>query len=334
LDVRHLTRHCPRPAPGRNAFLFLEGARAQAGRGEGSVSVVVAKARPRPREFEVTVARVRRETADTVTLDLDFGAERPDYRAGQFINVDPHQFRALGHTAAFLQEKKGRKELARSYSLASAPHEPFVSITVKDEEYLPGVSLYPPLLSPYLVHAPLTGSRLKVLGFMGHYVLPDDVDARTGHLVHIIAGSGAVPNFGLIKDALHRGVRARHTLLCSNKTWADTLYREELEALERAHPDRLRLVHTLTRETDESRYGPTVHKGRVSEALLQRLLQEPLSERDTCLVYVCGPAITPWDRRQALETRTPATPRFMETVLGHLHALGVDDQRIKREAYG
>ena len=40
------------------------------------------------------------------------------------------------------------------------------------------------------------------------------------------------------------------------------------------------------------------------------------------------------DRRKALETRTPATPRFMETVLGHLHALGISDKRIKRETYG
>ncbi|RKI25556.1 oxidoreductase, partial [Corallococcus sp. AB004] len=43
---------------------------------------------------------------------------------------------------------------------------------------------------------------------------------------------------------------------------------------------------------------------------------------------------TPWDRRKALETRTPATPRFMEAVLGHLHELGIPDKRIKREAYG
>jgi len=294
------------------------------------LSAVATNARNRPLEYEVTVAGVRRETADTVTLSLDFGPERPAYRAGQFINLDPHQFRALSHTAAWLQEKKGRKETARSYSLASAPHEPLVAITVKDEEYLSGVTLYPPLLSPYLVHAPLTGSRLRVLGFMGHYVLPDDVEERTDHIVHLIAGSGAVPNFGLIKDALHRGLRPRHTLLCSNKTWADTLFREELEALERAHPERLRVLHTLTRETDESRYGALVRKGRVGEALLEELIPE----RATCLVYVCGPAITPWDRKKALETRTPATPRFMETVLGHLHTLGVDDKRIKREAFG
>ncbi|OJT27006.1 oxidoreductase [Archangium sp. Cb G35] len=294
------------------------------------MSAAVTTARNRPKEYEVTVSEVRLETHDTATLSLDFGPERPEYKAGQFINLDPHQFPALGRFSAYLQEHKGRKEPARSYSLASAPHEPLVAITVKDEDYIPGFTRYPPLLSPYLVHAPLTGSRMKVLGFMGPYVLPDDVEERTDHLVHIVAGSGAVPNFSIIKDALHRGLKPRHTVICSNKTWGDILYREAFEALERAHPGRLRVVHTLTRETDESRFGATVRKGRVGEALLEELLPD----KATCLVYVCGPAITPWDRRKALETRTPATPRFMEAVLGHLHTLGLEDKRIKRESYG
>jgi ferredoxin-NADP reductase len=294
------------------------------------MSATVTTARNRPREYEVTVADVRMETHDTATLSLDFGPERPEYRAGQFINIDPHQFPALGRLSAYLQEHKARKEPARSYSLASAPHEPLVAITVKDEDYIPGFTRYPPLLSPYLVHAPLTGTRMKVLGFMGPYVLPDDVEERTDHLIHIVAGSGAVPNFAMVKDALHRGLKPRHTVLCSNKTWEDILYREAFEALERAHPDKLRVVHTLTRELDESRYGPGVRKGRIGEALLEELIPD----RDTCLIYVCGPAISPWDRRKALETRTPATPRFMETVLGHLHTLGIEDKRIKRESYG
>lgn len=294
------------------------------------MSASATSARSRPREYEVTVSDVRLETRDTATLWLDFGPERPEYLAGQFLNLDPHQFPALGHFATYLQETKGRREPARSYSLASAPHEPQVAITVKDEEYISGFTRYPPLLSPYLVHAPLKGSRLKVLGFMGPYVLPPDVEERTDHILHVVAGSGAVPNFSILKDALHRGLKPRHTLLASNKTWGDILYREAFEALERAHPDKLRVVHTLTRETDEGRFGPHVRKGRVSEALLE----EFLPERSHALVYVCGPAITPWDRRKALETRTPATPRFMETVLGHLHSLGLEDKRIKRESYG
>ena len=286
--------------------------------------------RKKPVEYEVTVADVRMETHDTATLYLDFGGAPLDYVAGQFINIDPHQFPALARFAAYLRERKGRKEPARSYSMASAPHEPLVAITVKDEEYIPGITLYPPLLSPYLVHGRLTGARMKVHGFMGPYVLPEDVESHTDHVVHVVAGSGAVPNFAMVKDALHRGLKLRHTFLFSNKTWGDVLYREELETLRHQHPEKLKLVHTLTRETDESRFGPQVRKGRVGEALLEELIPD----RDTCLIYVCGPAITPWDRRKALETRTPATPRFMETVLGHLHALGIADKRIKRETYG
>jgi 3-ketosteroid 9alpha-monooxygenase subunit B len=49
---------------------------------------------------------------------------------------------------------------------------------------------------------------------------------------------------------------------------------------------------------------------------------------------VCCPVITPWDRRKALETRTSATPRIMQTALGHLHAMGIPDKHIKREADG
>ncbi|MCY1035118.1 oxidoreductase [Corallococcus sp. BB11-1] len=284
----------------------------------------------KPVEYEATVTAVRMETHDTATLLLDLGPGPLDYKAGQFLNIDPHQFPALAHQCAYLQEQKGRKEPARSYSLASAPHEPHVAITVKDEEFISGVTRYPPLLSPLLVHGRLTGARLKVTGFMGPYVLPDDVADKTDHVLHLVAGSGAVPNFAMLKDALHRGLKLRHTFLASNKTWGDILYREELAALERSAPDRVRVVHTLTRELDETKYGPQVRKGRVNEALLQELLPD----RDTCLVYVCGPAITPWDRRKALETRTPATPRFMEAVLGHLHALDIPDKRIKREAYG
>jgi 3-ketosteroid 9alpha-monooxygenase subunit B len=294
------------------------------------MSASEATPRKKPVEYEPLVAEVKLETHDTATLYLDFGDEPVEYKAGQFLNIDPHQFRALYALTAYLQEQKGRRELFRSYSMSSAPHEPRVAITVKDEEYIPGITKYPPLLAPYLVYGRLTGARIRVTGFMGPYVLPDDVEERTDHIVHVVAGSGAVPNFSIIKDALHRGLKVRHTLLCSNKTWGDMLYRKALDELQAAHPDRLRVVHTLTRETDESRFGPNVRKGRVNQALLEELIPD----RDKCLVYVCGPAITPWERRKALETNTPSTPRFMETVLGHLHSIGIDSKRIKRESYG
>ena len=298
------------------------------------MSGVITTERKKAVEYEATVAEIRMETADTATLLLDVGDARPEYKAGQYLNIDPRQFPALLALTAFLEDKKGRREPLRSYSMASAPHERYVAITVKDEPYVPGESAYPPLLSPYLVHAGLVGKRLRFTGFMGPYILPPDVDERTPEVLHLVAGSGAVPNFALIKDALHRGLKVRHTLLMANKTWGDVLFREELHALERAHPERLRIVHTLTREPEGYGYSERVRQGRISKELVAELLPADPAARENLLVYACGPAINPWDRRKALETRTTATPRFMETVIAHLHELGVSEKRIKRETYG
>jgi ferredoxin-NADP reductase len=134
-----------------------------------------------------------------------------------------------------------------------------------------------------------------------------------------------VPNFSIVKDALFRDLPARHVWVASNKKREDVLYAAQLEAL--AKDGRLRLFNTLTRETADG-----FRAGRIDRALLEEAI--PLSERDTCLVYVCGPGVQVWDRRAALENGTDVTPRFMESVLGHLHALGIPDKRIKREVYG
>ena len=63
-------------------------------------------------------------------------------------------------------------------------------------------------------------------------------------------------------------------------------------------------------------------------------MTELIPDPTTCFAYVCGPAITSWERRKSLETKTNATPRFLETVMAHLHEVGVTSDRIKREAYG
>lgn len=280
--------------------------------------------------FEVSVEDVVMETPDTATLVLgQVDAEIPPYKAGQFLTIDPHQFPQLGTQIAFLEHLKGKKELTRAYSMSSAPDEPKLAITIKVEPYHPGEHLHPPLLSPLLVFGMSKGARMHVHGFTGPYILPPDVEERTGHVVHVVAGSGSVPNFSLVKHSLKAHPKLRHTFVYSNKTYADVIFRETLEGLARIHPDRLKLVNTLTREEDVSAY-PGVRKGRITRELLAELIPDP----QTCFVYVCGPAITSWERRKALETRTNATPRFLETVLAHLHELGITSDRIKREAYG
>ncbi len=122
----------------------------------------------------------------------------------------------------------------------------------------------------------------------------------------------------------------RHTFIYSNKTWQDVIFRETLEQLAAEYPGRLRVVHTLTRETDEYRFGPNVRKGRINEALLRELIPAPAD----CFVYLCGPGISKWDREAARETGTGVQPKFIEMALATLREIGVPDSRIKRESYG
>jgi 3-ketosteroid 9alpha-monooxygenase subunit B len=282
------------------------------------------------RSFDVMVSRVIRETPDTVTLVFFTGNEHLDYRAGQFLTIDPHQFPALSRFTAYLEDCKKRKEPARAYSVASAPHEPFIAITIKEEHYVSGVTPFPPLVSPLLVHQTPVGTRMTVSGFTGAYVLPEDAETQTDHVVHLVAGSGSVPNFSILKEDLRTRHKLRHTLLYSNRTWEDIAFRDELHQLEKDFPERLRVTHLLTRENDPAYFNERVRKGRLTVDLLREHVPEP----STALYFVCGPAITAWERRKALETKIPAEPRFLETTLEHLHHLGVDlKARVKRESW-
>jgi 3-ketosteroid 9alpha-monooxygenase subunit B len=284
----------------------------------------------RIKHIPVVVADVIVETADTVTLYLDAGDDPRDYKAGQYVSIDPHQFAAISGYANYLEDAKGRKEPPRAYSMVSTPEEPYLAITIKEELYERGKMKYPPLLSPFLVHHPLKGARMEVTGYAGAYHLPEHIGDRTDHLVHLCAGSGSVPNVSIIKWALAHEPGVRHTFVYSNKTWDDIIYRDQLIALEAAHPDRLRVFHTLTRESDAFAYTERIIKGRVSTELIARLA----GDLNTCVFYACGPAVTVWDKRAAKAEGREPTPRFMETVHHSLLELGVPRERFKEEAFG
>ncbi|HSC28038.1 MAG TPA: hypothetical protein VLD67_12230, partial [Vicinamibacterales bacterium] len=153
---------------------------------------------------------------------------------------------------------------------------------------------------------------------------------RSRHVLHLCAGSGSVPNLSILKDSLHRHARLRHTFLYSNRTWRDVIFRDELAEIRARHPDRLRVVHSLTREPDPAPHGGDVRSGRIGPDLLQEVLSVELDS----LVYVCGPAVTVRERRQARAEGIVPAPRFIETMLSHLETLGVARERIKVESYG
>lgn len=286
--------------------------------------------RPRIKELEVMVAEVIQETPDTATLILFTGNDRLDYQPGHFLTIKPQQFPALDRFCKYFEDLKGKKEPARAYSLTSAPHEKHLAITVKEEQYLSGITKYPPLLSPLLVFRTGPGTRMVVTGFGGPYVLPPDVEDRTDHLVHICAGSGIVPNYSILKHCLETGMKLRHTLLYGNKTWEDVIFRRQLDELAARYPDQLRVIHTLSREENLTAFTGDIRRGRVCEAQIREIIPDPTAVE----VFTCGPGITKFDRLAAKERGEELRPRFLETSLECLQSIGVPDERIHRESYG
>lgn len=274
--------------------------------------------------FDAVVREVIPEAPDTVTLLLDPG-EPVSYRAGQFLSIDPHRVEATSARARALEERKKHRERPRAYSLASAPHEPLVAITVKKDEE----GVFPTLLSPHLVHDVRPGDALPFTGFSGLYALPDDLppDAQ---IVHLCAGSGIVPNYSILKDVLHRKLPVRQTLLYSNRSWAETIYAQDLAARVMAHPGRLEMVLSLTRDAAvPNGLDVEVSPFRIDEQLVRMRVPE-LSK---AWFFVCGPSVTAHERRAARMKGEAPPVRFLESMKALLLGLGVTKDRLFYEGW-
>ena len=276
------------------------------------------------------VSDVKVEAPDTVTLSLFTGNDKLNYEPGNFLTISPQQFPALERWVDYLQDLKGRKEPARAYSLASSPDEKYIAITVKEERYTSGATPYPPLLSPILALRTPPGTRMVVTGFTGPYKLTDEIRSQNEEIVHICAGSGIVPSFSIIKYDLRVNEKLKHTLVYSNKKHEDIIFDEDFAQLEREFPDRLKVIHTLTREEDPTAFGEGIRKGRISLSLLKEAIGNP----DNKAVFVCGPDHLPWQKKAAKEKNETLPPSFLQSALDYLGELGVQKDKITKESYG
>ena len=284
------------------------------------------------RKMDAVVLDVVRRTPDASTVYFFVGETGP-YKAGQFVTIDPHQFPELGRWIDYLEAMKGKKEGIRAYSMSSAPGEKCVSITVKAEPYRPGHNKYPPLLSPLMASGALKGREVQISGFSGHYYLADDIEQKTDQVLHMIAGSGAVPNYGIIKDVLRnkpeqKGM-VKHTVITTNKTAADIFFHDQWKALQAAFPEQLEVFYFTTRE-DSTHLGPNYIQGRPNIDFVKKVVKDPSS----VYVYACGAGISRWDKMRAKEAGEEPRPKFMESVHDFVKELGVEKKRFKKEAFG
>ena len=230
-----------------------------------------------------TVVATRDETPHARTLVLGV-PEWPGHRAGQHVDIR-------------LVAEDGY-EAQRSYSIASAPDDAHVELTIErldDGE-----------VSPYLCDQLAAGDMLELRGPIGGYFVwtPE----QGGPLALIGGGSGIVPLMAMLRRHARTeraGLAVR--LLYSARMYEDLIYRDELRAI--ADPG-VTIAFTLTRDAPSDWAG---YRRRVDRAMLADVVWPP-NERP--LIYVCGP-----------------TP-FTESVATLLVELGHEPARIRTERFG
>ncbi|WP_375447057.1 2Fe-2S iron-sulfur cluster-binding protein [uncultured Fibrella sp.] len=209
--------------------------------------------------FRVTRIQVETATANSYFLE-QVGGQLLSYQAGQFLTL--------------LVPRHGQ-EVRRSYSLSSSPGEP-LRLTIKRVQNGE--------ISRHLIDTLRVGDVLASLPAAGRFTLNAN---QPGDLVLLGAGSGINPLFSSLKDVLRHQPDRRVTLLYSNTSEVDIIFRDELAQWQAMYPDRFRLIHLLSRPLTNQ----VGRQGRLNNLLLEGLLPELIgaSDRHTVQFYICGP---------------------------------------------
>jgi ferredoxin-NADP reductase len=230
------------------------------------------------------VAEVIQETPRVSSLVL----EVPDWKghlAGQHVDVR-------------LTAEDGY-QAQRSYSIASSPEDPRVTLTVErldDGE-----------VSPYLVGEVRAGDKVELRGPIGGYFVWRAGDERP--LLLVAGGSGIVPLMAMIRHHAAAGAKTPVRLLYSSRSIEDVVYSDELASLSNEGRP-LVVAHTLTRSR------PPGWEGYARRIDGEMLAEVAWPKKDIPSVFICGPTA------------------FVETASDLLVESGYEPAWIRTERFG
>ena len=221
------------------------------------------------------VAAVDRLTRDSAALTFDV----PESLQEAFV------FRPGQHLT--LRRVVDGQDLRRTYSVCSSSSGGPLRVAVKRLEG--GV------FSTWVLDGLQPGDELEVLPPAGRFG-PQVDPARARRYGLIAAGSGITPVLSIAWSVLDLEPSSEVVLVYGNRTSGDVMFLEELADLKDRFPDRLQVLHVLSREEQESE----LLSGRIDRDRLKRLFATlvPVDEIDEW--YLCGPFGMVTEGRQTL----------------------------------
>jgi ring-1,2-phenylacetyl-CoA epoxidase subunit PaaE len=233
--------------------------------------------------YPLTVARVDPLTDDSAAVTFDVPpelAERFAFAPGQSLTV-----------------RRGGER--RSYSICAVRgRAPRIGV----REVAGGV------VSGWLVRRIRPGDVVDVQVPAGSFT--PDLEVPGQHVL-IAAGSGITPVLSIAGSLLAAQDSSAVTLLYGNRRSDSVMFADEIADLKDAYPDRICLVHVLSREPQEVE----LFNGRLDAAKLRALLPVTVDVAAVDHWWLCGPF------------------GMVEDAIGLLAELGVPRRRIHRELF-
>jgi ring-1,2-phenylacetyl-CoA epoxidase subunit PaaE len=219
-----------------------------------------------PAFFDLTVEAIEAEAAHSAAITLSVPPEHRDrfaFEPGQFITV---------------RARINGQDVRRNYSLCSTP------ALLKDKGQIQmGVrAVEGGAMSNWLVDGVRAGQQLSIAPPEGRFVIRRQ---RALHRVGFAAGSGITPILSILTHTLEGSAKAKFTLVYGNRRMDSVMFNEALQDLKDRFPDRLTLIHILSRQAQEV----PLLEGRIDGDKVRALMQVFLPVKSMDEVYICGP---------------------------------------------
>jgi len=219
-----------------------------------------------PRFHDLRVARISPEAAGSVAIALSV----PDDLLASF-DFQPGQYLTL-------RSRIDGADVRRSYSICCTR-----SHLRQQQELVVGIRpMAGGVFSNWAAHTLKAGDTLAVMPPDGRFV---SRRPRALHRVGFAAGSGITPILSIMASTLEEQRESKFTLVYGNRSMATVMFNEALQDLKDRYPDRLTLIHILSRQAQEV----DLLQGRIDGDKVRALIAALLPVASLDEVFICGP---------------------------------------------
>jgi ring-1,2-phenylacetyl-CoA epoxidase subunit PaaE len=251
---------------------------------------------------DLPVSNITPEAAGAVAITFQVPEDLRNgfnFKAGQFLT---------------LRASIDGNDVRRSYSISSSQNSYVQNGTLE-------VGIRPVqggIFSNWAATQLKVGDVLRVMPADGRFIVHRP---RAIHRVGFAAGSGITPILSILSSTLEEQTESKFTLVYGNRRMDSVMFNEALQDLKDRYPNRLTLIHVLSRQAQEV----PLLEGRIDEAKVKEIVSSLLPAASMDEVFICGPeAMIETTEKALLEAGVPArnirTERFTSPTLEALPA--------------